>query len=58
MGRYDREDKTVGLMRKFATANGMAFSGNHHEIYLSDPNRTAPERLRTIPRNPVRAANG
>lgn len=33
---------------------GLAFGGEHHEIYLSDPRRTAPERLRTILRQPVR----
>ncbi len=35
-------------------AKGYAFNGQHHEIYLSDPRRTAPERLRTILRHPVR----
>ena len=37
---------TIKMTRKFA--------GLHHEIYLSDPRRVAPERLRTILRNPVR----
>tara|TARA_R110002072_G_scaffold284739_1_gene449232 strand:+ start:516 stop:1133 length:618 start_codon:yes stop_codon:yes gene_type:complete len=32
---------------------GYTFNGNHHEIYLSDPRRTAPEKLRTILRQPV-----
>lgn len=35
---------------------GLAFNGNHHEIYLSDPRRTAPEKLRTILRQPVKPA--
>ena len=35
---------------------GYAFNGQHHEIYLSDPRRTAPEKLRTILRQPVRPA--
>jgi len=35
---------------------GLAFNGPHHEIYLSDARRTAPEKLRTILRQPVRAA--
>lgn len=35
-------------------AAGFGFGGHHHEIYLSDPRRTAPEKLRTILRQPVR----
>jgi len=35
---------------------GYAFNGHHHEIYLSDPRRTAPEKLRTILRQPVKRA--
>lgn len=35
-------------------AKGLTFAGHHHEIYLSDPRRTAPEKLRTILRQPVR----
>jgi hypothetical protein len=34
--------------------SGLAFAGQHHEIYLSDPRRTAPDKLRTILRQPVR----
>ena len=33
---------------------GLTFAGHHHEIYLSDPRRTAPETLKTILRQPVR----
>jgi hypothetical protein len=58
VGPYDQEDATVALMREFAAANGLRFDGRHHEIYLSDPNRTAPEKLRTILRNPVDEAGG
>jgi len=35
---------------------GYAFNGQHHEIYLADPRRTAPEKLRTILRQPVKPA--
>lgn len=35
-------------------ARGLTFAGHHHEVYLSDPRRTAPEKLRTILRQPVR----
>lgn len=35
---------------------GLTFGGKHHEIYLGDPRRVAPEKLRTILRQPVKAA--
>jgi len=54
VGPYDREPKTVAQMKAFAKENGLALHGLHHEIYLSDPRRVAPERLRTILRQPVR----
>ena len=33
---------------------GLTFNGPHHEVYLSDARRTAPEKLRTVLRQPVR----
>ena len=53
VGPYDQESATVEAMRKFAAAQGLAFRGLHHEIYLSDPRRVAPQKLRTILRNPI-----
>ncbi|HMQ57414.1 MAG TPA: GyrI-like domain-containing protein [Rhizobiaceae bacterium] len=35
---------------------GLTFNGHHHEIYLSDPRKTAPEKLKTVLRQPVRSA--
>ena len=54
VGPYTDEAETIALMKDFATEQGLTFSGLHHEIYLSDPRRVAPERLRTILRQPVR----
>jgi hypothetical protein len=54
VGPYDREPETITQMKAFAAANSLCFHGLHHEIYLSDPRRVAPERLRTILRLPVR----
>ena len=34
-------------------ALGVTFGGRHHEIYLGDPRRSAPEKLRTVLRQPV-----
>ena len=56
VGPYDREQPTIEALAAFIHEQGLEPSGAHHEIYLSDPNRTAPERLRTIVRQPVRKA--
>ena len=42
------------LHTKEMAARGLTFNGEHHEIYLSDPRKTPPEKLRTILRQPVR----
>jgi len=54
VGPYDREHETIEAMRAFAEERGLAFHGLHHEIYLSDPRRVEPSRLKTILRRPVR----
>ena len=53
VGPYATEEETIGKMREFAAMAGRQFSGRHHEIYLSDPRRTAPEKLKTILRIPI-----
>lgn len=53
VGPYEREGESVKIMKKFADSKGRAFRGRHHEIYLSDPRRVAPEKLKTILRIPV-----
>jgi hypothetical protein len=52
-GPYDKEHESIALMRRSAEANGLKMVGPHHEIYLSDPRRVEPERLKTILRQPV-----
>jgi hypothetical protein len=56
VGPYDKEVETVQNMEQFAREQGLEFHGEHHEIYISDPRRTPPERLKTILRRPVRKA--
>jgi hypothetical protein len=56
VGPYDREGETVALMKAFAGNQQLGFSGKHHEIYLSDPRRVPPDRLKTIVRQPVRSS--
>jgi hypothetical protein len=53
VGPYDREPDTVAVMRQFAEQQKLKLCGPHHEIYLSDPRRVPPERLKTILREPV-----
>lgn len=55
IGPYDREGETVAIMKAFTKTQGLRFAGKHHEIYLSDPRRVPPERLKTILREPVQA---
>ncbi|MEZ4518149.1 MAG: GyrI-like domain-containing protein [Chloroflexota bacterium] len=54
LGPYATEPETVARMDAFAEAEGYALHGLHHELYLNDPLRTAPERLKTILRHPVK----
>jgi hypothetical protein len=53
IGPYTTEPQTLEQMSAFVAAQGLNYHGLHHEIYLSDPRRTGPERLRTILRHPV-----
>ena len=54
VGPYEREHETVRVMEEFARQKGLEAHGRHHEIYLSDPRRVPPQRLRTILRHPVK----
>jgi hypothetical protein len=57
IGSYDDEGPMLDrLHNDFLPNNGLAMAGKHHEIYLSDPRRVAPEKLRTVLRQPVRRA--
>lgn len=54
IGSYDDEGPVLErLHREFMPDNGLTFNGQHHEIYLSDPRKTEPAKLRTILRQPV-----
>lgn len=54
VGPYDREHESIDRMQELVRARGLREHGRHHEIYLSDPRRVAPAKLRTILRHPVR----
>jgi len=53
-GPYTGEGPNVARLHDFAVAQGLRLRGHHHEIYLSDPRRCAPEKMRTVLRHPVR----
>ncbi len=58
IGSYDDEPATIRLMHDFMEREGYALDISdkrfHHEIYLSDPRRVAPERLKTVVRHPIK----
>jgi hypothetical protein len=53
VGPYSAEGPTIAALHSFIHESGLELSGKHHEIYLGDPRRAAPDKLRTIIRQPV-----
>lgn len=53
LGPFSDEGPTIEKLHRFIEAEGYERAGRHHEIYLSDFRRTAPERLKTIIRQPM-----
>jgi hypothetical protein len=60
IGPYATEPATIEIMRAFAEENGyrdcVGDERKHHEIYMSDPRRAAPEKMKTVLRHPVEKA--
>ena len=52
-GPYAGEGPDIARLHDFAAAQGFRLRGRHHEIYLSDPRKSAPEKMRTVLRHPV-----
>lgn len=52
-GPYSAEEPTVSRLHRFIAENGDRRIGKHHEIYLGDPRRIKPEKLKTIIRQPI-----
>ena len=61
IGPYATEPATVDRMRAFAAENGyrdcVGLGGKHHEIYLGDPRKADPSKLKTVLRHPIEKAN-
>jgi hypothetical protein len=56
LGPYSEEGPTIRALHDFIAENGCRMTGKNHEIYLGNPARSAPEKLRTIIRQPVAPA--
>lgn len=60
-GPFDDEPSTVALMDKYLKENGyvndMTDTRLHHEIYLSDARKVAPEKWKTVIRHPIKKLN-
>ena len=58
IGPYATEPVTIEIMRAFAAENGyrdnVGSNGLHHEIYLGDPRKAKPEKLKTVVRHPLK----
>lgn len=58
LGSYDSEPESIALMHRYAEEQGYAIDMTnnrlHHEIYLSDPRRSVPEKWKTVIRHPIR----
>ncbi len=53
LGAYADEAPTIAALHAFIAEQGYIPNGKHHEIYLGDPRKTAPEKLKTVIRQPI-----
>jgi hypothetical protein len=53
IGPFSAEGPTIEKIRNFIKKQGYNLSGKHHEIYLSDPRKSAPEKMKTVLRQPM-----
>ena len=56
IGPFSEEGETIAKLHKFIEENGYKMRGYHHEIYMSDIRRAAPEKWKTIIRQPIKQA--
>lgn len=54
IGPYSTEGPNVAKIHAFILSSGHTLSGKHHEIYLNNPSKTAPAKLKTILRQPMK----
>jgi len=53
LGPYSEEQTTIAQLHRAIAERACRLAGKHHEIYLSDPRKSAPEKLKTILRQPI-----
>lgn len=53
IGPYAAEGPTIQRLHQFIAERGYVPTGKHHEVYLGDPRRSAPEKLKTVIRQPI-----
>ena len=54
LGPFSEEKASIERMHSFIRQNGYVPSGKHHEIYLSNPQKVAPEKMKTVLRQPIK----
>ena len=54
IGPFSTEAENMQKIHTAIKASGHQLSGKHHEIYLNDPSKTAPEKLKTVLRQPMK----
>jgi hypothetical protein len=54
IGPYSAEAQNIEKIHAFIKQNGFELAGKHHEIYLSDPRKAAPEKMKTVIRQPMK----
>jgi hypothetical protein len=54
IGPWAEERQTIERLHKYILDSGHGLRGKHHEIYISDPRRTKPEKLKTVVRQPMK----
>ncbi|KKM23224.1 hypothetical protein LCGC14_1617360 [marine sediment metagenome] len=54
IGPYSTEPDTINKLMAFMAESGLSVNGLHHEIYLSDPRKTEPSKMKTLIRYPVK----
>ena len=57
IGTYAEEGPTIQRLHSFAKERGFELRNKHHEIYMSDPRKVKPEKMRTVIRQPIRKAS-
>jgi hypothetical protein len=58
IGPYAEEARTIQKLDEFVTEHGLEMRDKHHEIYMSDPRRVRPQKMKTIVRHPVKKQVG